>query len=240
LGARAAVAHGVPPPVAFGSVVTDITTEMLAQIAFAAVGVAILMGLAPNYSMGFPVAGSAAFGIITIAGACAAFVAFQKYSRAWLSKLISRLVPNAALLTNQVVECIQAIYRRPTYVSLSVLFHCGGWAASALSTWIALRFMGVQVHVLPVLALESLVCAVRSVAFWVPNGLGVQEVAYATIAPAFGIGAEFALAISVLRRARDIAVGIPILLIWQWTEGRRFLAYASVHPQGSKEFSTPQ
>jgi putative membrane protein len=240
LGARAVVARGVPPPVAFGSVAADITTEMLAQIAFTAVGVAILMGLTPNHSMGLPVAGSAAFGLMTVASACAAFIAFQQYSRAWPSKLISRLFPNAAPLANQVVEFIQVIYRRPTYVSLSILFHCGGWVASALSTWIALRFMGVQAHVLPVLAIESLVCAVRSVGFWVPNGLGVQELAYATIVPIFGIGAEFGVAISVLKRARDIAVGIPILLLWQWMESRRFLGYASAHQQSRKECSTPQ
>ncbi len=53
------------------------------------------------------------------------------------------------------------------------------------------------------------------------GSLGVQEAAYAVLAPLFGIGAEFGLAVSLLKRARDIAVGVPILAIWQAVEGRR-------------------
>ncbi len=61
----------------------------------------------------------------------------------------------------------------------------------------------------------------RSAAFIVPNALGVQEGAYAVLAPLFGVGAEFGLAVSLLKRARDIAIGVPVLLIWQAVEGRR-------------------
>jgi hypothetical protein len=51
----------------------------------------------------------------------------------------------------------------------------------------------------------------------------VQEAAYALITPVFGVGAEFGLAVSLLKRARDMVVGVPILLIWQGLEGRRAL-----------------
>jgi glycosyltransferase 2 family protein len=223
LGARTAIAQGVPLPVAFGSIVTDVTAEMLAQIAFTAAGIVILMTSTPDDPAAFSVTGSAAFGLVTIVVSSAAFLAFQRYGSTLTTKLISRLFPNAAAVTESVVNCIQEIYRRPVRVGLSVLFHCGGWAASALSTWIALLLMGVNARVWPVLALESLVCAVRSVAFWMPNGFGVQEAAYAAIAPLFGIGTEVGLAISLLKRARDAAVGVPILLFSQWLEGRRFL-----------------
>jgi glycosyltransferase 2 family protein len=74
------------------------------------------------------------------------------------------------------------------------------------------------------IAIESLVYATRSAAAFIPNALGVQEAAYAVLAPLFGVGAEFGLAVSLLKRARDIAVGVPILLIWQAVEGRRALA----------------
>jgi hypothetical protein len=37
----------------------------------------------------------------------------------------------------------------------------------------------------------------------------------------FGIPPEISLGVSLLRRARDIAIGIPVLLIWQWIEVRR-------------------
>jgi putative membrane protein len=238
-GVQAAVAQGVAQVTAYGSAVTDITTEMVAQIVFTALGVAILTASTSGLSSA-PVVGSAAFGLVTIAATCAAFISFQWYAPRWPAKMISRLFPHARTLTDRVIDCIQEIYRRPAHVGLSVVFHFAGWVASAFSTWIALRFIGVQVGFAPVLAVESLVCAVRSVAFWVPNGLGVQEVAYATIAPVFGIGAEIGFAISVLRRARDVVVGVPILLLWQWTESRRFLTFTPARGRGDGECGTSQ
>jgi glycosyltransferase 2 family protein len=92
--------------------------------------------------------------------------------------------------------------------------------------WLGLLLIGARVNLGSVIALESLVYAARSVAVFVPNALGVQEGAYALLAPVFGISAEFALALSLLKRARDIAVGVPVLLIWQKTEGRRSLGLA--------------
>lgn len=223
LGARTAIAQGVPQPIALGTVVADITTEMLAQVAFTAAGVVILMTSTPQHSTAFSVTSSAQFGLMSIVVSCAAFLAFQYYGPGLTTKLALRLLPNAAALAESVVNCVREVYRRPAKVGLAVFFHFAGWLASALSTWIALVFMGVHARIWVVIALESLVCAVRSVAFWMPNGLGVQEAAYAAIAPLFGIGAEIGLATSLLKRARDIAVDVPILLLWQWSEGRRFL-----------------
>jgi hypothetical protein len=54
----------------------------------------------------------------------------------------------------------------------------------------------------------------------VPNAIGVQEATYAALVPVFGLGAQFGLAVSLLKRARDIAVGVPILLISHALEGR--------------------
>lgn len=223
LGSRAAIAKGVPQPVAFGSMAIDNMAEMLAQIAFTAVGLVILTASTPHTSTAFAVTSSAVIGLMSLVGGCAAFAALQRYGRTLSSKLILRLFPNAGPVAESVVRYFQEIYRRPAKIVLSVMFHCAGWMATGLSTWIALFFMGIHARVWHVLAIESLVCAVRSVAFWVPNGLGVQEAAYAAIAPLFGIGAEIGVAISILKRARDIAVGVPILFLWQWSEGRRFL-----------------
>lgn len=39
----------------------------------------------------------------------------------------------------------------------------------------------------------------------------------------FGMGPETALALSLLRRARDLSFGVPALLAWQLAEGRRAL-----------------
>jgi len=42
LGARAAILHGIPDPLVYASTIVDVTTEMLAQIAYVALGILIL------------------------------------------------------------------------------------------------------------------------------------------------------------------------------------------------------
>ena len=56
---------------------------------------------------------------------------------------------------------------------------------------------------------------------FIPAAIGIQEAGYAALVPLFGLAPETGLAISILRRARDIAVGVPVLLIWQLVEARR-------------------
>jgi hypothetical protein len=42
--------------------------------------------------------------------------------------------------------------------------------------------------------------------------------------PLFGLPAEMGLAVSLLKRGREIAIGVPALLMWQGLEGRRAFA----------------
>jgi uncharacterized membrane protein YbhN (UPF0104 family) len=79
-----------------------------------------------------------------------------------------------------------------------------------------------------VVAIESLLFAIRNAAFVMPGGLGVQEGAYVLIGPLFGLPAEAALALSLLKRARDIVIAVPALIIWQLMEQRRRAATLTV------------
>jgi hypothetical protein len=65
--------------------------------------------------------------------------------------------------------------------------------------------------------------AVRAVAFVSPGALGVQEGAYVLAAPLLGIAPSPALLLSLLKRGKDIAIGVPALLIWQAGEGRALM-----------------
>ena len=74
---------------------------------------------------------------------------------------------------------------------------------------------------MPVLALEAVLDAVVAVAFVVPGALGVQEAGYVGLGGLLGIPPDLALSVSLLRRAREIIWGVPILGLWQWQEFRR-------------------
>jgi uncharacterized membrane protein YbhN (UPF0104 family) len=55
----------------------------------------------------------------------------------------------------------------------------------------------------------------------VPGALGVQEGGYIIVCGAFGLSAELAIALSLLKRLREIMLGIPALIAWQHGEPRR-------------------
>jgi putative membrane protein len=226
-GARVAILHGVSPPLGSASMVVDVTTEMLAQIAYIALGVMILSAHAPHTSFTASLTTVVVIGLIVAALAGGLFLALQRFGHRLTEKLAARLLPRAVATTAAVGAALDAIYDSPVRVGFSAALHLAAWIASALGTWIAFRLIGVRVDLASVMAIESLVYATRSAAAFIPNALGVQEAAYAVLAPMFGIGAEFGLAVSLLKRARDIALGVPILLIWQGVEGRRAIAGGS-------------
>ena len=213
----------VAPPLAVASTVVDVTTELLAQIAYLALGLAILSARAPQTSFAASLTKVSMIGLVLAAVAGGLFIALQRYGHSITGKFASRLLRSAGAATAAVSATFDAIYASPVRVALSSALHLAGWIASAIGTWIAFRLIGTHVDLASVLAIESLVYAARSAAVFIPNALGVQEAAYAVLAPVFGVGAEFGLAVSLLKRARDIAVGVPILLIWQAVEGRRAL-----------------
>jgi hypothetical protein len=78
-----------------------------------------------------------------------------------------------------------------------------------------------DIDLMGALAIEGLLHAVLATAFIVPGYAGIQEAAYASLGSIFGLPAEISLGVSLLRRARDLAVGVPILLVWQLVEVRR-------------------
>jgi hypothetical protein len=84
------------------------------------------------------------------------------------------------------------------------------------------------------LAIESLLCAVRSAAFVVPSAVGVQELTYAMLVPLFGLPPSVGVAVSLVKRGRDILIGVPALIAWQLLEGRRLALKGRAPPLGDK------
>src|SRR6195256_272079 len=196
LGARAAILHGIATPLAFASTIVDVTTEMMAQIAYIVLGVLLLSARAPRTSVAVSLTTVFVIGLVLAALAAGLFIVLQRYGHRFTGKLVARLLPGAVAPTAAVAASLDAIYRAPARVGLSAALHLAGWIASAVGAWIAFRLIGAQVDLTAVMAIESLVYATRSAAAFIPNALGVQEAAYTILAPLFRPGAEFGLALS--------------------------------------------
>lgn len=227
LGARAAMLHGLPGSTAIGSMIVDVTTELIAQIAYLILGVAILSARLAETSHvhARSLTNVMVVGVILISIGGALFVALQRYGHHWIARqLAPRVFPGSVAATTAVAEVLDEIYRSRVRIGLSLLLHFLSWVLTAVGTWIAFRLMGAEVELAPVIAIEALVYATRSAGFVIPNALGIQEAAYKLLAPLFGITPEVGVALSVIKRARDLVLGIPILILWQLMEGQRALA----------------
>jgi putative membrane protein len=99
--------------------------------------------------------------------------------------------------------------------------------SASFEIWWALRLFQHPVSAASSIMLEGLTQAARHLAFIVPAGLGVQEAALVLFGHALGISAELALAVSAVKRAREILCGLPPLLWWQLQEARRLRAIHS-------------
>ena len=225
LGVRAAGLFGMPTQLTVASMIVDVTAELIGQLLYVGLGLLLLLTRGAQSAAGVTLERAILIGLGFGALGGVVFLAIQRRGLGWLSdKLAGRLFPASAAYMSGVAADLREIHRVPLRMLVSACIHFCGWNAAALTTWVALRLIGQRVDISAVIVLESLVYAVRSLAFFVPNALGVQEAAYTVLAPLVGIGKEFALAVSLLRRARDLAVGIPILLVYQFLESRRALA----------------
>jgi uncharacterized membrane protein YbhN (UPF0104 family) len=106
-------------------------------------------------------------------------------------------------------------------LALGAALHLLGWVGKGIGNWIAFHLLGWNISVMEALAIEGLLHVILATSVLVPGYAGVQEAGYVGLGAFFGVPPQVSLSVSLIRRARDIAIGIPILLIWQIFEVRR-------------------
>ncbi len=219
IGARAITLHGVAWPMAAAGTVVDVTAEILAQGLFSLFGAAVVLLVLPNAAFAWPVAAG-------VGGAMALLLLLL-----WQRRRVGRglIVLGGRLLgawfsgqggLERLRVQLGRLYA-PRRVVAAMLLHLAGWIVTGMGTWVALRLLGAMVDPLRVVALEALLDALVAVAFVVPGAAGVQEAGYVGIGALFGVPADLALSVSLLRRGKDLVWGVPILVVWQWREVRR-------------------
>jgi glycosyltransferase 2 family protein len=219
IGARAAMLRGIPQGTAFASTIVDVTMEMIGQIVFIVAGLVILAVHLPGTVSRVPMVQSTTVGIVVAVAGVAVFFVAQRRGFTALERLAMRFLPAAAAHAAAVDRAVHAIHAAPARMAADFSIHLLGWISAAFGTWLALALIGSPVPFAAAVAIESLLCAARSATPFVPASIGVQEAGYAVMMPLFGLPAEIGLAVSLLKRAREIAVGVPVLLSWQVAEG---------------------
>ena len=213
--ARLLTLHGVDVLEAGSSVVGDTTVQALSLALWGLIGAILLAALSFDSDMIW--AASLAAGLFCVG--VFVFAMLQRHGMfAHLGKRFASLKFGVNLLKFD--QHVREIYDRPGRVTLSTLVRLASRIFLTLEIWIAAWLIGHPISLLEAIMVRSLTGAVRGAAFFIPNGLGVQEGAFMVFGSLIGIPPGYSLSLSLVVRVREILASVPALIVWQAIEGR--------------------
>ena len=214
VGARL-LARYVPAAAAGASVVIDMAVEVLTQLAFLTAGLFALVWLSGQ----LPDARWLILAGVTLAMAAGVLVAARAGLLRGLEALFRGIVRRAPGLAGPsltgLYAAAAATWQRSRGLGLGIALHLPAWALGSLETWLVLRALGHPVTLGQALVVESLGMAARSAGFAIPAAIGVQEAGFVLAAASIGLGAGPAVTLSLVKRLREVLVGLVGLGLWR-------------------------
>ena len=220
--ARLLAQSGVPGAIAGAGVVADMTAGLASQGVFAVFGVFLLV-LNGGGSDILPIV----VGLFGLAGILAVFFWAQRsggfmrlarfIEKGASGRKLTTLTGGAAALDRAIAD----IYARPAAFLFCCLWRLAAWALFAVETWLILRILGHPITLGEAIVVESFVQVLRTIGFMVPGALGIQEGGYLALGAMAGVPPDAALALSLVKRARDLVLGLTGLIAWQVYEFAR-------------------
>jgi len=219
--ARLLQRRGVQLASAIGSTIADLMLEMATQVLFTVLGVVLLVQLVGHTQVSELVTRGL---LIAALGVAVAFAAL------WfgLAAVIERAVMNlgrslgwpATARIGGLHAALVGCFRSPGRIALASLWHLVSWLLGGIEVCLALHFFGRDVGIGPGMIIESLGQAAKALGFSVPAAIGVQEGGYVVVCGALGIQADVAIALSLVKRLREVVLGIPGLILWHRSEAQ--------------------
>jgi putative membrane protein len=219
--ARLASINGASVPVAAGTVLVDITLGVFTQAAFTVLGLVLLVDVTGQKNFVRPTLVGTLVGVLGVAG----FYFVQRLGMfRFLGLIVARLANSPEW--QSLVQSGETLDQTVRTLCAARVWACCAWTIISLiggsgEIWIALHALDLRATFINALILQSMVLTIRSAAFAVPGGLGVQEGGYLVVGNLLGIPGDAAFALSLIARVRELALGIPGLISWQIIEARR-------------------
>jgi putative membrane protein len=226
VGIRLLVQHGVPGPAAGAGTTLDLTVEAVTQFLFTLAGFAVLAA----FGRANACAPWVEWALLTMAAGLLGFIVAQRAGLLriieFVAGLLSRVFPGLpADAVRGLHRELMRLHENRTLVARVSALHLLAWLLGTAEAWLVLRVMGRPIPMAEAFVVESLGMAARSAGFAVPGALGVQEAGFIMVCGLFAIPADIAIALSMAKRARELWVGIPGLMLWQWSEVRRLIRH---------------
>ncbi len=224
VGIRLLMQRGISGPQASAGTIIDVTIEAITQFLFTAAGIAILMMVSVDHSWAPWIQG----GMIAMGAGLVGLVVAQRVGalRAieWLAERLGRLFPTISV---DVVRGLHGELLRLQKDRMALLqatgLHLLAWVLGVAETWIAFYAIGIPCSWQEAMVIETMGMAARSAGFVVPGALGVQEAGFILAGGLFGIAPDASIALSMVKRVRELIVGLTGLVAWQLSEGKRLL-----------------
>ena len=195
---------------ATAAVTGDLTSEAVAQAPYLIAALVTVAVVAP----GALTPGRAALAVLPVAAAALLFVLAQ---RAGLMRLIELAANRLGFGTAMagLHDGLMALHANPAQIARAVSLHLLSWSLGGAEVWVILRAMGHPLGGAACFALEGLGMAARSIGFALPAGLAAQEAGFVLAGAMLGVAAPDAVALSLVKRLRELAVGAGGVLTWQ-------------------------
>jgi len=223
--ARWIMQHSIPGSMAGASVVVEMTITLMTQILFTLIGlVLLLLHLNPGQNLVLSI--TAGMLVITIL-----LILFYSAQRqrffGKIAHLVNKVAGGREWLSisggaDQLDTAIEDIYGSKKVLAIASAWRLLSWIVGTGEVWLLMFFLGLPVSLAEALLLESLGQAIRAAGFLIPASLGIQEGGFLLLGTVLGIPPHTALALSLGKRIRELLLGLPGLLTWQFAIGQRF------------------
>ena len=220
VAARLMTFCGLTAPMAAAGVVVDLFLQVVTQFIFTLGGTLLLLQLGADPS----IIRTVVTGLLIAVPLLVAFYFIQRMGFGALlvtalKKLAGGKEWTAFAATDAFYAALARIRERRQAMLVSAATHLAAWIVGCAEVYVIFGFMGHPVTWAEALVIESIGQAVRGAAFAVPGAIGVQEGAFVLLCGGFGIPAEAALALSLIKRIADVAIGLPGFWFWYRFEG---------------------
>ncbi len=192
------------------SVVVDFTVGVGTQFLFIMGGLLLLLfEVPPASNMAFAVIVSG--GLLVMGGFI--FVQYRGISGVF-NRIASRFMNNRQMM--QVAGGLEALEKEAYRLYsdyhrwiICAFVRFAGWMMKSGETYLVLLFLGASPSITEAVILEAVGIAANSFGFLVPGAVGVREGGIFAVAALLGISPETALALALIKRGRELAVGLP-------------------------------
>jgi len=227
LKARHVIKRGVSGAEATAAGIADLSLHGVSALGWSLIGLVMLNLVTGDTELSY----ASAVGVVLLALAIGAMIGAQLFgSQALARRMQARFTRRGwdalARNTDLAQRDLLLIWRRRSLLLLSVLARMVGRFVMVPEILFICWLLGTPLSLADALLITGLVVLVKTVSFFVPARIGVQEGSFVAAGALLGLSSELMMIVAIAIRLREAVAHMPVLLIWYLSEWRQALTAA--------------